>query len=247
MPAPPATAATWVTTVAEDAPLGTSVDEKEGLIPADMSPKPPPGRDIVATGWLREYELMARDVCQAICLPKSIRGDPRAVLAVALTGRELGLGFMESTRLIDVINETPTLRAELKVRLARRAGYEIEIVHRDHNRIRLRGRREGRQEGHEVEWAISRRDEISEPSPDATIAEEVMFETWGDKRGERIEKSLTSKDNWQYVQQMLWALCVSQLLRENPPDEGGMAAMYSTEELAPRWEPEGGFKENGNE
>ncbi len=77
--------------------------------------------------WLAEYERMARLVAGTVTLPDALKS-PRDILAVALTGRELGLGFMEATRLIQIIKGRPALAAELKVRKAIEAGHEIRVL-----------------------------------------------------------------------------------------------------------------------
>lgn len=184
--------------------------------------------------WLANYAAMARAVAaDYITVPKALQGKPASVLSVALRGKELGLGFMESLSLIDIINGTPAIRAELKNRWIHAAGHRVEIVHRDHNRLRLRGVRGDTGAVHEVEWAISRRDETSEVSLDATVGEEVMFETWEGERGarQRVTRPLTSKDNWaNYPMQQLWARAIGQLHKEHFPDTRG-ASMYAVEEM----------------
>jgi hypothetical protein len=77
--------------------------------------------------WLAEYERMARLIAGTVTLPDALKS-PRDILAVALTGRELGLGFMEATRLIQIIKGRPALAAELKVRKAIEAGHEIRVL-----------------------------------------------------------------------------------------------------------------------
>lgn len=82
----------------------------------------------VGESWLAEYERMAVRIAKATVLPVGLGGDSRNVLAVALAGRELGIGFMEATRQIDVINGATALRAELKMALAKRAGMVVDSI-----------------------------------------------------------------------------------------------------------------------
>lgn len=58
-------------------------------------------------------------------VPKAYRGNMPAILAAVATGREYGLGDMQSLRLINVIDGRPELNAEGKLMLARRAGHSI--------------------------------------------------------------------------------------------------------------------------
>jgi hypothetical protein len=57
-------------------------------------------------------------------LPPSIK-TPEQVIAIALTGRELGIGMMESIRGINVIQGKPSVSPQLMLALARRTG-EVE-------------------------------------------------------------------------------------------------------------------------
>ena len=59
-------------------------------------------------------------------LPPSIR-TPEQAIAIAMAGRELGIGFMESLRSINVIQGKPTISPQLMLALANRTG-EIENI-----------------------------------------------------------------------------------------------------------------------
>lgn len=48
-------------------------------------------------------------------VPRTLRGNPEAILAAVLYGRELGMGPMESLRVIDMIDGKPTPSAEWMV------------------------------------------------------------------------------------------------------------------------------------
>lgn len=54
-------------------------------------------------------------------LPPSVK-TPEQVIAIALTGRELGIGMMESVRGINVIQGKPSVSPQLMLALARRTG-----------------------------------------------------------------------------------------------------------------------------
>src|SRR5437867_2387733 len=60
-------------------------------------------------------------------LPKGL-DTPGKVLAVILTGREMGLGPMTATRSIGVINGRPVLAADLQLALFKRAGGQAKWV-----------------------------------------------------------------------------------------------------------------------
>lgn len=175
--------------------------------------------------WLAEYERMAQLVSKAITLPQAYQGDPRTVLAVALAGKELGLGFMESTRLFHVIQGQPVLSAQAMVRLALGKGHAIRPA------IRVSGYLEvwcETHDSHHVGWALdhSTGEDAARGSADAatdvsiTVAAEVL----------QGGKPLTSKEVWKsYPQQMLWARATSQLIREHCPEVIG--GLYAREEI----------------
>jgi hypothetical protein len=81
----------------------------------------------VGDSWLSEYERMARRVTGSTTLPKGLK-TAKDVLAVALAGRELGLGFMEATRQIHIVSGKTTLSAELKLGLAKREGLIVDEI-----------------------------------------------------------------------------------------------------------------------
>lgn len=169
------------------------------------------------TPWLAEYERMAQLVAKSVTLPKSYNGDPRTVLAVALTGRELGIGFMQSTRVLYVINGVVTLATEAKLALALHAGHKIVPTERTPEGITVQCETH---DSHYVTWSMER-------------ASKIFFETWDKEvRGQKIRQSLTEKDNWvNHPEQMLWARAVGQLIREHCPEVCG--GLYSKEEIEP--------------
>ena len=180
--------------------------------------------------WLMDYAAIARTVQNSITLPEALLNKPRSIMAVALTGKELGLGFMESIRLVHIIKGTPAIAAELKDRWIREAGGRVDVVFNDQNRMRLRGTRT---DGGtlEVEWALSARSDLegspSWPSDDATIVENI---SQGRDRDGAV-RYLISGDQWQnYPQDMLWARCIAQLHRRLFPDVRG-ASVRAIEEM----------------
>lgn len=180
---------------------------------------------------LRELHWMAQtlagtpDKPGAVTLPRPLQGKPADVLAVMLAGRELGIGPMQATRMIEVINGQTALRSELKLGLAKRAGHDIRPVIRGEGRVRVKC---VTHDSHEVEWAMSR----DNASPDAIIATEIAVEAWEGKGDNRTKtfKPLVDKSAWQsWSFAMLWARAVGQLCREHCPEATG--GLYSVEEL----------------
>lgn len=151
--------------------------------------------------WLAEYERMARLIAGTVTLPDALKS-PRDILAVALTGRELGIGFMESTRLIHIIHGTPALAAELKVKLARRAGHDIRIL--------------GESAGTISVWCVTHESDQS------------VFTIEDAKRAKLVKPN----GGWDtYPADLLWARAVTRLIRRHCPEVVG-ASMRSVEELS---------------
>lgn len=208
----------------------------EGLPAAGASPEPlgGPGGDLVVPGvpqgggstalalktpewgvgdsWIAEYERMALRVATSVALPEALRcgGDrsasARAVLAIALAGRELGIGFMEATRQIDLINGQTALRAELKMALARRAGLVVDAVEETATSCTIRAHRS-----------------------DTGEAGEGTF-TEADKKQAKLGTS--DRSAWTtYPRDMYWARASARLLRRLCPDFRG-ASFRTVEEVS---------------
>lgn len=192
----------------------------EGLAPAA------PVHPAVNVYSLREPHWMAKALSAAVTLPDALRGKPEDILAVMLAGRELGIGPMQATRQIDIIQGQTALRSELKLALAKRAGHDIRPIVREPGRVRVKC---CSCDSHEIEWALNREG----AGAGATIATEIMVEKWTGERGARtkVMAPLVEKAAWQsWEGPMLWARAVGQLCREHCPEAVG--GLYSTEELA---------------
>ncbi len=74
---------------------------------------------------MRELWVLAEQVAHTEFVPKALRDSPEKVLASFLTGREIGLGPMSSTRHVTIIDGTPNVSAEAKLALIRRAGHKV--------------------------------------------------------------------------------------------------------------------------
>ena len=142
-------------------------------------------------------------------VPKSLRGKPAEIAACILTGREVGIGPMESLSKINVIDGRPSMSAELMRSLVMRDGHEIRYPTLTDTKVVAEGRRAGSESWTTVTWSM-------------TDAQRV---------------GVASKDVWKkYPRQMLSARATSELCRLLFPDAlGGIS--YTPEELD--GEPEG--------
>lgn len=165
----------------------------------------------VGEGWLAEYERIALRVADSVVLPESLRGNARNVLAVALAGRELGIGFMEATRHIHIIQGQTALSAELKMALAKRAGLVIDSVD-ESNGCKITAHRTDTGESQSAEF-----------TPD-------------DKKAAGLGTS--SQSGWgKYSKDMYWARASARLVRRLSPDAKG-ASFRTLEELTDEVTPD---------
>lgn len=184
--------------------------------------------------WLGEYERMAMAVARAVILPRGIRdaGDPRTpegrasiaatVLAVALAGREYGLGFMSATRLIHVIDGKTSPAAELMVQRARELGHVIVPIQRTPRACRVTCKTCELPVEEQAEWALTEADRFTD---DAVIASQIVQAT---KNG---RLPLTEKENWRaFAFEMLWWRAAVQLIRRHCGQ--ATSGFYAVEEIA---------------
>jgi hypothetical protein len=167
--------------------------------------------DIPAT-WVAAWRL-SRRICNTPFVPSALRGDPASVLACILTGDELGLGPMQSLRMVHVIEGRPAASAELMRALVNRAGHRIDVVESRQDRVTLAGRRNDTGANAKVTWTIA----------DAQRAK------------------LTGNPAWtKYPRSMLLARATSELCRALFADIIG--GLYTPEETAAiegrAWEPD---------
>lgn len=151
---------------------------------------------------------MARILAQTKFVPDSYRGSPEEVMAAIFTGRELGIGAMQSLRDIHMIDGRPVFSASLMLSQMRRGGVEILESESTEERAWIRARRRDTGEVAEVEWTYAQAEQIK-----------------------RKGKLLVDGDNWRnYRVDMLWARCVGRLARRLGSDLlSGM--VYTTEEM----------------
>jgi hypothetical protein len=169
----------------------------------------------------REWQAtmaVAAKIAATPFVPESYRAQPEAVVAAILTGRELGIGPMQSLRDIHMIDGRPSFSASLSLSQMRRGGLVILESESTTERAWIRAQRSDTGEIAEVEWTFEEAAEIR-----------------------RKGKALTDGDNWKnYPADMLWARAVGRLARRLGSDLlGGM--VYTTEELRDLEGFEGGY------
>jgi len=175
-------------------------DERDrSLAPANVLPSP--------VEWEATMAL-ARTIAATTFVPEAYRGQPEAVVAAILTGRELGIGPMQALREIHMIDGRAAFSATLMLAQMRRRGLMIVDSESTPTRAWIHARRSDTGEAAEVEWTIEEAEAIS-------------------RRG----KPLTSGDNWRnYPADMLWARAVGRLARRLGGDLlGGLH--YAAEEV----------------
>lgn len=157
---------------------------------------------------LRDVFVLAERLAQAEgFVPKALLGKPNAIAASILTGIELGMGPMEAMRSLDIVEGKPTMKAEVMLARALRAGIFVEWERSDDKTATIRLER-GRAK-HKHSFTIE----------------------------EAARAGLAGKGNWsKYPAAMLRARCVSAALRAFAPDVLG-AGVYTPEELEPTSEP----------
>jgi hypothetical protein len=108
----------------------------------------------VPKSWVAAMRLAAR-INATPFVPKALRGDPASVMACILTGEELGLGPMQSLRMVNVIEGRPAASAELMRALVNRAGHRLSVVEARQDRVTLHGQRRDTGAQATVTWTIA--------------------------------------------------------------------------------------------
>lgn len=163
-------------------------------------------RDII-DGWievLEDVSKLANFIAETDFVPRALRNRPAAVAACILTGRELGIGPMQSLKAIHMVQGVPSLSAEYKRARALAAGHEIVFDDTNGTRCVIRGRRANSDRWVTVQWNMD-------------MARRAK---------------LASKDVWQqYPQRMLQARASSELCDILFPDASlGLATMEVLED-----------------
>lgn len=159
-----------------------------------------------------------RAISKTEFVPSALRNKPEAILACILTGRELGLGPMESLRTIDMIDGKPSPSSEWMVGKVLDAGHVIVADEQTSESCTVTG--------------IRFRDGAEQARMSFTFTWD-MANRVTDKRGKR----LTEKSNWRnYPEAMLYWRATSQLCRQFFPDVL-RGLKYLPDELGAEWEP----------
>lgn len=166
---------------------------------------PSSGRDVV-DGWAHQLAGVAKladYIAATDFVPTAYRGQPAAVAAAILAGRELGIGPMTALQHLHVIEGRPAMSAQLMRALVLAAGHQLRIVEATTTRCTIAGTRKGGTEA-AVTWTMD----------DAKRA------------------GLAGRPSWsRYPRQLLLARATGELCRGIFPDViGGMA--YTVEEIA---------------
>lgn len=154
---------------------------------------------------MRQWEAMlaqAQTLVRSGFLPKAINTAEKA-LAVMQTGKELGIGSMQSLRAIHIIDGKPTMSAELiaGLVLSRIPGAMLRVVETNEDRCLVHAARPGH-----------------EPTPFGFTI----------KDAERA--GLLGKDNWRkYPRAMLRSRCITEAARAIFPD--ATMGLYDADEL----------------
>jgi hypothetical protein len=174
--------------------------------------EPTPGtvdpRDVV-DGWavtFAEVARLAEFIAGTEFVPKAYRGQPAAVTAAILTGRELGLGPMASLHHLHVIEGRPGLYAEAMRGLVFAHGHGFTVLESTSTRCTVTGRRRGENVDREpVTWT-----------------------------GEEVRRAqLANRPQWQkYPRAMLLARATAEFCRAVFPDVlGGMLAVEEAADI----------------
>lgn len=211
-----------------------TVDEAEALVEAEGTQElvlheraqaPAPTTVLPSPGEWEATMTMARTIAGTPFVPVAYRGQPEAVVAAILYGREIGLGPMQALQKIHMIDGKPSLSADLMLAQMRRGGLVILSSESTGEHAVIHARRNDTGEEATVEW---------------TLAEARTIPA--KERGQNI--MLADKGTWRaYPADMLWARCVGRLARRLGSDLLGGVALYSSEEMQD-WD-EGGYGGSG--
>jgi len=160
-----------------------------------------------SSGELEAIKEQIRLIQNTEFVPKNLRGNPHAILACILYGRELGLTPMVSLREIDMIDGTPTSGAGIVAAKVREKGHKL-------------WREEQRDEDGTV-TGITAHGERTDGTRDSFTFTLAMAQRAG----------LLNKQNWKtYPEAMLWARACTQLARFLFSDVF-FGAVYTAEEV----------------
>lgn len=123
------------------------------VLPAAPEPAAPALQDEFWT--LDTMWRTAQRIANTAIVPSAIRGKPDAVIAVMLTGREIGLEPMASLAAIAFIQGKPSLNALGMRAVVVGRGHQIETLEADANHAVVFGRRADTKQEEKVTWTIA--------------------------------------------------------------------------------------------
>ncbi|WP_412078985.1 hypothetical protein ACLF6K_37210 [Streptomyces xanthophaeus] len=135
--------------------IATTSPEQQS-VPA--APAAPPKPLSAMEQWAREARAISQ-IAQSLANTNfvgKLRGKPEEITAVILAGHELGLPPMAALKSIDMIGDTPAMRAHAMRALVLSHGHEMELVESTPVKCVMRGRRKGSEAWQQVEWTIER-------------------------------------------------------------------------------------------
>lgn len=161
---------------------------------------------VIAPKSIEEARGLAKELSAAHTLPEALRQKPADILAIVLTGAELGLAPMQAIRGVQIIKGRPTLAADTMGALVKRRGDVCEYLVMKEST---------------PERAVYEAKRKGDPSPT------TMSFTMEDAKRAGLSGSDTYK---KYPAQMLRARCLSAICRAVFPDL--CLGLYDPEELA---------------
>lgn len=153
-------------------------------------------------------------------VPKSLRGNPPAIMAAMLTGRELGIMPMRALRQVNIIEGQPSPSPELMMALALKAGHEVDVVETSRTRCIVEVRRK--------DWPEDRRRRLEWDIDDAVAAGLCTVTEDGKVRARSKQGNPLPWES--YTRAMLRSRAVSEACRTWLPDVVD-GASYVPEEL----------------
>jgi len=153
-------------------------------------------------------------------VPKSLRGNPPAIMAAMLTGRELGIMPMRALRQVNIIEGQPSPSPELMMALALKAGHEVDVVETSRTRCIVEVRRK--------DWPEDRRRRLEWDIDDAVAAGLCTITEDGKVRARSKQGNPLPWET--YTRAMLRSRAVSEACRTWLPDVVD-GASYVPEEL----------------
>lgn len=184
--------------------------------PANAAPPAPKPRVqlVGPQGDLDQAFRLAQALAHSQLVPQALRGKPSDILVIILYGQELSLPPMQAMQVIDVMKGRPSLRANLWVALARKAGHKVRI---------------GQCDAKSATVTVIRHDD-----PDGAITATYTLD-------DAKTAGLLTNDNYsKNPKAMLYARAASTAIRQACPEVAmGFSDEYELDAVAPETPPHG--------